>query len=331
MLTILNDLHLATNRIAGTTPASRQALRAYCLERFESLLPESDLLINGDLLDTASIPLSDLLDTYRILSKWLIKGYKLYNSRGNHCAAKSTDVISSYDLLCSLLDQHFPSQHVTINTSAMTPYGYVIASVANQTLFDAELAKVPSCDFLFIHANVMNHFAAMSDNSLNISAEQIAACPAKQIICAHEHAHRVVGKVLIPGNQFATSVSDWQSPHDKFYTVINEGVAKLVYSSMRGADYLEVDWKDLEVTNHKFVKVVGEASAVEAADLITKLNKVRGASNAFVITNAVKILSDEGLSEGIDLSMSESKAFNLKEILYPLLNSEEVTTLESLK
>lgn len=48
--TCISDIHAGAIRSAGTTPATRQALRERILLKFEQLLPdEGDLLINGDL------------------------------------------------------------------------------------------------------------------------------------------------------------------------------------------------------------------------------------------------------------------------------------------
>ena len=46
---------------------------------------------------------------------------------------------------------------------------------------------------------------------LNISKEQVAALPVNRIISGHEHQYKLANKIILLGNQIATSVSDWVS------------------------------------------------------------------------------------------------------------------------
>ena len=83
-LRVLNDVHLGANRSAGTTGPSKLALKRAMLAQFHALLPNSDLMILGDLFDSYDVAISDLLDVHDVLSTWLAKGHKLFLVPGNH-------------------------------------------------------------------------------------------------------------------------------------------------------------------------------------------------------------------------------------------------------
>jgi DNA repair exonuclease SbcCD nuclease subunit len=128
-LRIINDLHLGVQRSAGTTPTSRLALRHKMLNQFMELLPNSDLMILGDLFDSYEIPASDILDVYQALKLWRIKGYKLYMVPGNHDLSKTSTTLSSFQFLCAVLESYSNVQ--IVDKPAMTPYGYVIPHLPN--------------------------------------------------------------------------------------------------------------------------------------------------------------------------------------------------------
>ena len=331
MLTIINDTHISAVRSAGTTPATRQALRERILLRFESLLPEQgDLLINGDLLDQTHVAASDLFATYGILTRWLTAhpGSYLYSSRGNHDCASSSNVMSSFDLLGKLLSMHFPTRYVHIDKPVMTDHGYVIPHMPNQVLFDDAIAAVPECDYLFVHCNISNNFAAQSDHSLNLSLDQIAACKAKQIICAHEHHGRKLGKVTITGNQIATSVSDWLSPGDKQYAVIDNGQLTLHTCACRADEFAEMPWNDLKPSTAPFIRISGEATAEQASEALAAVAAYRRTSEALVVANAVKVQAAEGA--GFEGAVADMKGFDVMAMLRDVLDPGEVKILEGL-
>lgn len=333
MLTVISDTHLGAIRSSGTTPATQWALRQHLLKSFESLLPDSgDLLINGDLLDTANIPVSDVLMTYEIISDWLNarSNATLYVSGGNHDFPKTSTAMSSFQFLGKLLSRGFPDRYVHIESPTMTPYGYVIPHCINQDLFDAALAAIPECDVVYLHCNVDSPFAAHSDQSLNITLEQIAAVPAKHIICAHEHHKRKVGKVLLPGNQFASSVADFLSNQDKFMAVIEVGVPRLVKTADRATQYTELNWRNLEETEHLFIRVTGSVEQTESHEVVNALAAFRRRSKALVITNAVQVLSAEGLSENFEATLEAAKGFDVIKCLLETLDDEEKVVVEGL-
>jgi hypothetical protein len=271
-----------------------------------------------------TVSVHDVLSTFEVLADWLHDSKKtLYCSAGNHDLSKTSNVLSSFQFLGRLLTRQFPKQYVHIEVPTMTPYGYVIPHLKNQTDFDAALTAVPQCENLFLHCNYDNNFAAQSDQSLNLSAEQAEESLAKRIVLGHEHHSRRLGKVQIPGNQVASSVADWQGKGDKFYW--EDGAFCLC--SARADEYAEVDWRELGAeVDHNFIKVVGNADADELSLALTALNKFRAQSSAFVVTNAISV----GVDEGPAIDMESVKGFSVLAALRGYLNENEMEVVESL-
>lgn len=333
MLTILNDTHIGAIRSGGTTLASQWELRQNLLHSFYSLLPsDSDLMILGDLFDTVNIPIYDVLRTYKILKGWCIANPDnvLYLVPGNHDLSKSSNVLSSFDFLCYLLCDSNMSI-VVVREAKMTPYGYVIPHLPNQELFNEALSLVPTCSVLFLHCNYDNKFAAQSDQSLNLSKEQADALPVTSIVFGHEHKSRRSGKAVIPGNQIASSVSDWLGQRTKMYAKVANGVVTLEQCPdwVTQDAFAELDWRSLTLTPHKFIRVTGTATAEQAAAVVTAISKLRQESPAFVITNGVSIAtSDDG--DTFEQALDGVQAFSVMAALRELLTAEEMATLESL-
>lgn len=333
MLTILNDTHLGVERSAGTTTTSKEQLTLRMRDRFLSLLPEQgQLMILGDLFDSHTVSPRTLLFAYNALSDWIEhRSQTVYLVAGNHDLKKSTNEMSSFDLLCSLLAARYPSQvEVIKGAGKLTPYGYVIPHMPNQDLFDLALSRVPECERLFVHCNIDNGFAAQSDHSLNMSLEQIEACPVKQIVCAHEHHSRQVGKVVIPGNQIATSVADWLGDGDKFYAQIGEDDRlTLKLAARRDEEFAELHWKYLETCDKPFIRIFGDATAAEGAEALAAVAAYRRRSDALVVANAVKIQAAEG--ERFEEAVADMKGFDVMSMLREVLEAGEMEKLEGLK
>jgi DNA repair exonuclease SbcCD nuclease subunit len=333
-LFVCSDVHVGSIRTAGTSPSSALALRQYILGSFEELLKLADgrdLLINGDLYDTNSVPLYDLLESYRILAEWLRRNPEsvLYNSRGNHCISKSSAQLSSWSFLGDLLAQEFGERSVAIDEPTMTPHGYVIPHLLNQDLFDAALAATPKCDVVYLHCNVDNNFATQSDHSLNVTSTQLLALPCKHVVCGHEHHQRTVGKCLLPGNQIPTSISDCLHTKAKYCCSIESGEPTLHLVGEIDAWYAELDWRNPTESTAKFIRFIGTATAEEGVAVANTIATYRKNSDAFVVGNAVKIESvdDGSMAE----SLEDVKAFDVLGALKELLSAAEVKKLESLK
>lgn len=331
---ILHDIHAGAIRAAGTTTTSAWELRKHILAEFERLLPEDeDLMLLGDLFDTNNVPISDVLQVYLILVKWLQKNplCKLYNILGNHDASKTSNVLSSFQFLGRLLSHSFPNQYVHIEAPTRIPYGYVIPHMANQDLFNIELDKVPDCNFLFLHCNYDNFFAAQADQSLNVSEKQALASKAEKLIFAHEHHGRTMGKVLVPGNQIASSVSDWLSNQDKRYISVGADTNYAFTTCVKRADeFVEMDWTKLETSTAKFIRITGTATNADAAAVVNAINKFRKASDAFVITNGVAVQTGDTETVNFEATLQNVQRFSVLEALRELVTPDEMKVLEGL-
>ena len=330
-LRILNDIHAGVIRSGGTTPSSALALRQHVIDELEKLLPDSDLMILGDLFDKENVPIVDLLKVYDLFMDWLLKGYKLYLVAGNHDLSKTSSVISSFDMLGGLLYKLYPSQVRVIKEAQMTEYGYVIPHVANQDLFNLELEKVPACDYLFLHVNYDNKFAAQLDQSLNLSKQQASALPVQRIISGHEHHQRILGKLIYPGNQICTSISDWGVGDDRAFIELRDK-PELISYKCKELLFDAIQYTELSKYSGsaKFIKVLGRVKPEESASVVTAISKFRQRSEAFIVSNAVEIESEDE-TESFKEALTEIKSFNVWGSLQKFLTEEEFKILESLK
>lgn len=334
-LTVLHDVHIGAQRSAGTTPLTAWQLRQYLLQSFKELVQatEGDLCILGDLFDTGNIPMADVLATWEILREWLEKGNNLTLCRGNHDLEKTLTTLSSFQFLCKLLVAQFPAQVLEVDRPMMIPGRdvYVVPHMSNQDLLDQALASVPKCTYLLVHCNFDNKYAVESDHSLNLSLDQAMKLPVKHIIFAHEHQAKTAlgGKVFIAGNQIPSSISDCLGNDEKFLTQITPEGLKKVRTWTAAGNYAEQDWRSLSDDGSKFIRVIGEACAEEAADVVTAISKFRNKSKALVITNAVKV---EGAADGeqIQLTMEEVKSFNVLGALLECLDEREQGVVKNL-
>ena len=328
---VIHDLHLGVQRSAGTTPASATALTVWMQQQFDSILDRvnEDLVILGDLFDTYQVSLRTVLATYTSLSDWLRKGHNLCLIPGNHDLSTDSSKLSSFQFLAQLLLEH---PNVTYHSGGgfIADGVYAISHVTNQDLIDMELAKVPKCKYLLLHCNYDNNFAKASDHSLNISREQCENLPADVVFFAHEHYYReeLRGKVFIAGNQFPSSVSDCLHKTDKFMTRLADKPERLMTWAKKG--YAEIDWRLPEESDAQFIRFVGHCKPDEAAEMANVIAAYRRSSDAFVITNAVKVGED---TEGAELELASLEAinkFNVMDALKEYLSVEDVKILESL-
>lgn len=287
-------------------------------------------MILGDLFNSSNVNVYDIAKTYEILTDWLSSNDgKLYLVAGNHDLSKTSTTLSSFEFLCNLLNKSYPARVVVVLQPMMTPYGYVIPHLANQDLFNAALEDVPETDYLFLHCNYDNNFAAQSDQSLNLSCEQALKLPVKTIVFGHEHhgrsliaqdAKRSVN-ILIPGNQIATSVADWRGCKYKQYLTIAD--SWFFYPCAQASDeYAEMLWNDLEKTTHNFVKLVGTVNEDTEAETITALNRLRQIHEAFVVSYGVSIVS-ENRTAAFEAAAKTAKSFDIWEVLKEYLSEEE--------
>ena len=352
---IINDTHLSVNRVSGTTPQSREDLRNYVFAEFDKLLDttdnNSDLVILGDLFDSFDCDARDWLEAYWLLTAWCAYNsfHTLYLVAGNHDTSAKANRVSSFETMAAVLKGQFNNVFVVGIDDACTIVGspnvYIVAHHRNQELFDLTLAKVLSAckhgDYVLLHANYDNKFAEQADHSLNVSEAQALEFTKKgvDLLFAHEHHHRREiphgtpadgGSVVCLGNQTPTSVSDVLGRADKFYWELwEEGLRKHKFWEAKD-NYAELDWRSLPQDNPaKFIRVVGDAVNAEAAQVIDAIHRFRQKSNAFVITNAVKI---EGIAdiESLPEAFEASRKFDVMEFVYGQLNEAEAGVIRKI-
>jgi hypothetical protein len=135
-------------------------------------------------------------------------------------------------------------------------------------------------------------------------------------------------KVVIPGNQIASSVSDWLGNSDeKSYTVITDKL-ELKPACEKHKEYVEQDWKHLEPVDLAFVRVVGDATAEEASQVVTAIAKYREKSKSLVITNAVRIASATDTAGAVTLEGVQS--YDVWKALERVLDAESLEVLANL-
>ena len=330
---VINDVHIAATRVAGTTPTSAAALKKFTLDSFESFMlgANEPVLIAGDLFDVWQAGLSDVLRTYQILKAWLTKGHKLVVMAANHDLSTDSSKFGSLQFLMALLSDE-PNVQFVIHAGAWVAEGmYCVPHVANSDLFDMELAKVPECEVLFLHANLDNPWACSSDHSLNVTREQLDKLPAKLVYFGHEHHARRLGKAFVGGVQRPTSVSDCLDKKDKFAYRITGTTIEPIKTWDSATNYEEIDWRNPAPSTAQFIRFIGHATPAEAADMADVIARYRRSSEAFVVANAVKVGED---TEGNELALNSLEAiskFNVMEALRDHLAPEEFKVLENLE
>lgn len=342
---IINDIHLGTQRQAGTTPASQVALKQYLQDEFALLVERAAgqyLVINGDLFDGFSVDPGEVIQAHGTLSDHIQGGGTLALLMGNHDASAKGDKTSSFHLLSHILKVQYPEQvqivDHTCGLSLLAVDTYAIPHMLNNDLFDIEIDKACNAGvgkgFLLLHCNIMSPFAEKADHSLNLSEQQLDALTDAgwQIVVAHEHQMKSYqgGKCLIVGNQIPSSVSDClnNKNNEKFYAKIEDGKVELVKWLELDQVYAEINWQDIDTATlecKKFIRVTGDCTAEQAADMVGRVSKLRQASTAFVVSNNVKI---EGVAQMEGLAELTSENLARFDVLGALL--EELTEAEAL-
>lgn len=346
---VINDLHLGVARSAGTTPASAAALKQYLIQQFRDLLHNSEgrTIINGDLTDQFDIPLGEALDTYQVIDEWLggSSAREVVVALGNHDLSKDSSKLGTVQFIGRLLELKYPEQFRLVKKPVDVGDDiYIIPHLTNQDLFDHALDNVPDgTKYLLLHANYDNPFAGQQDHSLNVERSRAKALIDRGVtlIFGHEHQGRTAfaGGVQIVGNQFPSSVSDClthgdgQTDGKKYALRLSTDGLERVQTWRRTGDYGldEIDWRDLSglTESRKFVRVTGDAEADEAADVIKAIASFRQRSDAFVITNAVKVsqLADTG---ELEVSAEDVRSVNVIDMLLQSLTEEQAATVRQL-
>lgn len=361
-LLILNDLHIGTDRSAGTTMASAAALKTFLNDSLRDTLvahPDKDVLVLGDLFDKFSEDEETIRATFATFHSWLLyTNNELHLVQGNHDVSAKADKLSSFHLLCAILKAACPGQvHIYRDRLAQVREGlYVIGHCMNQDLFDLELEKATELRnvTLMLHANIMNPFAEQADHSLNVN-EAMARRLAERnrLVFAHEHQRRCItfreegfkqtdkfdaeADVIVLGNQFPSSIADClphgkaQQDGKKFAHVFDGGALAQIQTWTNQGNFIQVAWTDLaEIGEERFIRVTGNVSQEQAAAVVTAIAKYRSKSNAFVITNGVKIEGFENVDELEGVSLESIKQFDVLSALLEVLEPKEREVVQKL-
>lgn len=346
---IINDTHAGVTRQAGTTPASQSALREYVINELEALVEraitcDEDLTLNGDLFDGFTVDTRDLIAVYNILAQYLNRTPRMLTLiMGNHDASAKGDKVSSFHLLCHILQSQFEDRvRVIDHTRGLTYVDigvWAIPHMMNQDLFNMEIEKALAVDnpgYLLLHANCMSPFAEHSDHSLNVSEDQLDPLVAKgwTLVFAHEHqpAQYRGGKVIVVGNQIPTSVSDCLGPEHKQYLRVTQEGHELVEWMKVASVFRTVDWTNLDadLTGVKFLRVTGDCTASQASDMVSAIAKLRQRHDAFVITNAVKIEGVAQMDSLAEMSVEAISRFDVTAALMEHLDEREQAVVKGL-
>ncbi len=354
---ILNDLHLGCVRRGGVTPSSQEDLRTYIFEQFNALLEKAnghDLCLLGDIFDGYEIAPRDWLQAYLMLSEWCDNNptKDLYLVAGNHDTSSKGDKVSSFETLSAVLLKQFSEEqvhvvgideYVLVDKNLNHPRFHIVAHHRNQDVFELSLKEVlgntQPGDFVLLHANYHNKFAEQSDHSLNVSEDQALKFTEKGVSLgfAHEHAHRHEiphgtpahgGAVVCLGNQIVTSISDALGNRSKYFWTLEHGSLTKTECWVAEGSYAELDWRNLD-QDAQFIRIVGDATNAEAAQVIDAIHKFRQRSQAFVVTNAVKI---DGIAEMGDLpeTFEAAKKFDVMEFVYKQLDGAESEVIKKI-
>ena len=344
---ILNDLHVGASRKAGTTPASQAALTEHIHQHFEALINATDedhIVINGDLFDGFEVPGTDLIRTFNVLDHWFMRARQAQHLTlvaGNHDWNPRADRVSSFHLLAHFLRvRRGMSVDVIDHTrgfSRVADRVWAIPHMPNQDLFDIELSRAMADrgDILLLHANYDNNFAVESDHSLNVSREIAGQLVDRgwTLIFGHEHQVRVTESIVIPGNQVPTSVADCLGCKGKYYLTLSGKETQLHEWLNLEEDkvFTRLDWRNLDADpGYQFIRVEGTATAEEAAEAVDAVARFRAKSQAFVVTNAVKVEGVAAFDELAEMSLEQITAFNVLDALLSELTEEEGKVVKEL-
>jgi len=342
---VINDIHLGLSRVGGTTQESAQALREYLQARFRQVLEISDeVAVNGDLFDSYRVPTSDLFNAYESISEWLsAKALRTITLiPGNHCLSKNSQELSSFELMSRLLQSRYPGRVQYIQGAGWVQDGvYAVSHVPNQEHLDLELGRIPEgVKYLLLHCNLDSKFAAEASHSLNLDRVQAKALTARgiTIVIGHEHQGRETmhGKAIVTGNQAPGSVSDCLGNTTKRALLIENDSHRFIetWRADQESDgwFARVDWQDLagiEEEGRGFIRVEGEATAAQAADVIRAISAFRQRSKSFVVANAVKVETLDDL-DSLTESIEDVRSVDILELLLEHLEPAQQAAIRKL-
>ena len=114
--------------------------------------------------------------------------------------------------------------------------------------------------------------------------------------------------------------------------VITETSCFTVPTWQAEGNYAEVNWRDIaeHAGDEKFIRVTGDATSAESADVIAVISRFRQKSQALVVSNSVKIDGMAALEEMNSDAVGEIRAFDVLGAIYEHLDEREVETVKGL-
>lgn len=323
---IVNDNHLGLKRKSGATQESMNALHDLQIAILWAALEKSTadtLIVLADLFADAFVEPAVLWQAYQTLMTW---GGKIYLVIGNHDVSKDRSKMSSLEFLARLL----PNAVLIDKPQIVDDNFAVVPHLLNQEEFDNAVAwAAEESTILLAHCNYDNFFAAEKDHSLNLTPEQ-----AKQfdlVILGHEHVKRTVGNVHVLGSPLPCNISEAEHDH-WIHEWDGAGAPEATVQTFDNSACAEIDWRDLaEIPpGARFVRVVGSATATEAAQVIQEISRFRSLANdVFMITNSVRV-------DGVELGSftdedSSLESFDPMAVLMEVLAPEYRARLVEIK
>ena len=282
----------------------------------------------SDLFDTFFVDGETFITAYDTFAGWLGNTRRLVLVRGNHDISKDTTKQSSLDVLARVLINQFGHRVGYVTEPTMVTEALVIPHLPNQSLFDLEIERAPKNLPAVLHANYNNPFAIEKDHSLNITAEQASLFD--YVVMGHEHAKRDLPGVDIFGNQWPSSIADCLGQKAKFAHHWLPGEAVQPIKTWDSDEYEEWGWAATGLPGGRFVRVVGEAPAEAAADVLDTINRVRAKTDAFIVSNACVVA-------GVDMSICEQAVtqgvqdFDVMKLFYENLSQESARRVRELR
>lgn len=365
---ILNDTHLGFARKGGTTQHSAEALHDYLYKGFEEqVMAHTDKVFihGGDLFDSFEATNLNILRAFNVFVDFIENSKKpLYLLRANHDWHPSGSKVSAWDMMARILKSIYPERVNLVYGEFASLYEnvYAIGHCANQALFDFAMdeavvhsKKDTGYKWLILHANYDNPFAEQADHSLNVSASKAHELvkAGYKLVFAHEHQARYLkfnaeGKtsycgisdadVVIMGNQLPSSVSDClshgvaQAKGVKNLHILSEDKIEAIPTWEREGSFIRVDWSELNlVSKEKFIRVEGNIEQSQVDEVFSVIQRFRNKSDAYIITNAVKIEGMNALDEEeANISIEDIKTFDIMGEFLKLFTAEEQKTLEKI-
>lgn len=334
---VTTDWHVAAKRAAGVTPQSNEALSCYVLDSLAKALdPKFPHLIAGDLLDQFTVESATLFELYRVLREFLETGQQLVVLRGNHDFHPRGTQASSFDLLMGILEVQYPSTLVVARETTFWNQFILVPHLSNNDILDLEISKLAGVTgkVVVFHANYDNFHTKDSQHSLNVSHEQAKALidAGNTLVFGHEHDHRKLfgGKLLVLGNAVPSSISDCL--HSKYkYAAYFEGT-DYTLEKMVDIDevFSEVDWETTALPVNRFVRVTGTAKAEQASDVVNAIAQLRKTSDAFIVSNAVKIDGIADFGAMTEASFEDIKGVDVLGLLLEEFDAKEQKVIKEL-